>query len=191
MRLIKKLFFRAKVAIGPAGVESDGLQKFFAVVRENFGKLSQGQVDGFQSILAKFNEHDLDARWRAYMLATAWHETARTMKPVSEYGSQRYLRSKPYWPYFGRGYVQLTWRRNYEKYGIELTPERALEPEMAAHIMIDGMVKGVFTGHKLTEYFNTTRNNTIGARHVINGSNKALKIAGYHDIFFRALLAQG
>ena len=30
----------------------------------------------------------------AYVLATAYHETAHTMKPVREYGGEKYLRSK-------------------------------------------------------------------------------------------------
>jgi hypothetical protein len=41
----------------------------------------------------------------AYVLATAYHETAHTMKPI-EMGGEKYLQSKKYWPYIGRGYVQ-------------------------------------------------------------------------------------
>lgn len=44
----------------------------------------------------------------AYVLATAYHETAHTMKPVREMGGEKYLRSKKYYPYVGMGYVQLT-----------------------------------------------------------------------------------
>lgn len=72
----------------------------------------------------------------AYVLATAFHETAHTMKPINEMGGDKYLRSKKYWPYIGRGYVQITWRENYVKAGKFLgvdflsKPELLLKPEM-------------------------------------------------------------
>ncbi len=144
-------------------------------------KLSASQKQGYDFIVKKWDEspHE-DARWLAYMLATAYHETAHTMQPVTEYGSKEYLRSKKYWPYIGRGYVQLTWKSNYEKYGIAATPEKALDPEFAAHIMIDGMTKGIFTGRKLSQYFNDHTEDPINARRIINGIDRAEKIADYY-----------
>ena len=160
----------------------------YAIVRDMAGSLKQSQVDGFEAILNKWQESALkDLRHLAYMLATAWHETARTMQPITEYGSQKYLRSKKYWPYIGRGYVQLTWKRNYDKYGIADHPEKALEPDLAAHIMIDGMEKGIFTGKKLDDYFNARINDPVGARKIINGTDKDQLIAGYHKVFLKAL----
>ena len=59
-----------------------------------------------------------DPRFIAYSLATTFHETARSMAPlrnlepgaVKAYGNP----VPPYnQVYFGRGYVQLTWERNY------------------------------------------------------------------------------
>lgn len=126
---------------------------------------------------------DSDHRKLAYILATAWHETAHTMQPVTEYGGEKYLRSKKYWPYVGRGYVQLTWRANYEKYGIADNPEKALEPEFAAAVMVDGMNKGAFTGRKLLDYFSDKKDDPVGARKIINGVDQAERIAGYHSQF--------
>jgi hypothetical protein len=37
----------------------------------------------------------------AYVLATTFHETAHTMKPITEMGGPKYLKSKPYYPYIG------------------------------------------------------------------------------------------
>lgn len=54
----------------------------------------------------------------AYVLATVEWETAKTFKPVreafwlSEAWRKKNLR---YYPFYGRGYVQLTWEKNYKK----------------------------------------------------------------------------
>lgn len=62
--------------------------KFFASARSALfgGKLTQGQVDGITAILDGWQASQMtDVRWLAYMLATAYHETARTMQPIAEY----------------------------------------------------------------------------------------------------------
>lgn len=151
------------------------------------------QLEGFAHIMKSWNESGLeDLRWLAYMLATAWHETARTMKPIREYGlgaKHAYGKPDPITGqiYYGRGYVQLTHKFNYEAYGIENDPDRALEPELAAHIMIDGMTRGVFTGKKLGRYFNDKIDDPYNARRIINGLDCAEKIAGYHRLFLANL----
>lgn len=150
--------------------------------------LSPSQQKGYDFIVNKWRASGLtDVRWLAYALATAWHETAFTFEPVSEYGGEKYLRSKDYWPYYGRGYVQLTWKSNYEKYGIASEPEKALDPDFAAHIMIDGMTKGIFTGKKLSDYFSETKDDPVGARRIINGTDCAEQIAGYYQKFLNGL----
>ncbi|AGB71801.1 MULTISPECIES: hypothetical protein [Rhizobium] len=60
--------------------------KFFAAVRSSLfgGRLSVNQVDGMEAILAAWCAAPFDMRWLAYMLATAYHETDRTMCAVSE-----------------------------------------------------------------------------------------------------------
>lgn len=62
--------------------------KFFAGLRSALfgGKLAQGQVDGIIAILDAWQASQMkDLRWLAYMLATAYHETARTVQPIAEY----------------------------------------------------------------------------------------------------------
>ena len=93
---------------------------FFDAVRDELfgGAMQQVQVDGMSVILAVWEYQGggtpmTDDRWLAYMLATTYHETATRMWPIREYGSENYLKSKPYYPYFGRGFVQLTWEENY------------------------------------------------------------------------------
>ena len=170
---------------------------FFSKVRASLfgGSLSQSQVDGMNYMLDVF-ERDYnwpDLRWIAYAFATAYHETAFTMQPISEYGSQSYLQSKPYYPYYGRGYVQLTWEDNYRKMGDKIgtnllgaNKDNALEPSIAAEIMYVGMRDGDFTGKKLANYFSSTVNDPVNARRIINGTDRAQTIAGYHEKFLTA-----
>lgn len=101
--------------------------KFFARARSALfgGKLTQGQVDGITAILHGWQASQMtDLRWLAYMLATAYHETARTMQPIAEYGKgkgRKYgVKGKHGQVPYGRGYVQLTWDANYEKADQEL-----------------------------------------------------------------------
>jgi len=166
-------------------------------------KLNEKQKQGFDYIANKTREHGIsDVRWLAYMLATAWHETAHTLEPVTEYGSREYfnkydgrkdlgnIRPGDGYKYRGRGYVQITGRNNYRKYGIEEIPEKALEPGFAAEIMIDGMTKGMFTGKKLSDYFSNKNNDPVNARRIINGIDRAERIAGYYQEFLK-MVAHG
>lgn len=175
---------------------------FFAGVRPLFGdKLSQSQVDGINVIIKAFNERgDGDRRHLAYLLATAKHETADTMAPIYERGAKAYF--DKYEPgtrigkalgntapgdgyrYRGRGFVQLTGRANYRKFGIEDQPDKALDPEIAANILVIGCLKGWFTGKALGDY-EAFRD----MRRVVNGTDKADLIAGYAEAFLRALNA--
>ena len=123
----------------------------------------------------------------AYILATVEHETAGTFQPVreglnaSDDWRRRHLR---YYPYYGRGYVQLTWKANYQTYGKKLGidlvghPDLALDPDNAAFILIDGFKTGAFTGKKLTDYVNENETDFFNARRCINGLDCAEKIAG-------------
>lgn len=162
------------------------------------GTMRQEQVDGVNYMLDVF-ERDYawpDLRWIAYAFATAYHETAYTMQPVKEYGSQSYLQGKAYYPYVGRGYVQLTWEDNYRKMGTKLgvnllgsNMDKALDPTIAAAVMYVGMRDGDFTGKKLSTYFSSSVDDPTNARRIINGTDKASTIAGYHRDFLAAFQA--
>lgn len=175
------------------------------------GQITQSQVEGINFKLDAWEKSGLtDIRWLAYMLATSYHETAKTMQPIEEYGKGRgkpygqKLRHdrKPYtFPdklYYGRGDVQLTWYENYEAMGKLLgiplleQPELALVPEISAKIMIEGMTRGKsnrgdFTGVSLENYFNATKDDPVHARRIINGLDKANLIASYHNKFLTAI----
>ena len=184
---------------------------FYAKVRKAFGSLKQEQVNGFEAILNEWEESGYtDLRWLAYMLATAWHETGTRMIPCEEIGKGRGYKygrkqkrsgvsyTSPNKIYYGRGHVQLTWYENYHLMGrllgVDLLtyPEKALEMEISIRIMFEGMLRGAssfgdFTGKCLEMYFNAKTNDPVGARRIINGTDKADLIAGYHNKFLNAL----
>lgn len=181
-----------------------GRKKFYDTVRLRFGNLVQGQVDGFNSILDRWEEKGLtDLRHLAYMLATSWHETAHTMQAIEEYGHGRghtygVPDPKTGKAYFGRGHVQLTWAENYKKMGALLgvdlynKPELALDPVISVDILFEGMMKGLsgrgdFTGVALENYFNDQTNDPYNARRIVNGMDRAGLIAGHHYNFLEAL----
>lgn len=101
--------------------------------------------------------------------------------------------------YCGRGYPQLTGRANYAKaseaLGVDLvaSPERALEPAIAAQVMIWGMSTGGFTGRKLADYLPAegpaTLEQFVPARRIINGTDRAGDVGGFALNFQKALQA--
>jgi putative chitinase len=176
--------------------------EFFASIREKpfGGHMTEEQVAGVNAVIDacdKFPKIVKDRRWKAYMLATAKWETAQTMTPIREYGEGH---GKAYGTtYYGRGYVQLTWEANYAKAETELRkigvdvnlvqqPDLALEPAIAAPIMILGMVQGWFTGKRLSDYFGAFIDDWTGARRIINGQDRAKTIASYGLAFNAALV---
>jgi putative chitinase len=175
---------------------------FFDRVRANLfhGKLRQANIDGMTAILDEWekNYSTNDDRWLAYMLATTFHETGVTMQPIEEWGKGKKL---PYGKpdpisgkvYYGRGFVQLTWKANYDKMGkilkLDLVnkPELALSLPVSTKIMFYGMINGSFTGKKLANYFLQTKQDWVNARRIINGLDKAQLVANYAIHFYSAI----
>lgn len=163
--------------------------------------LMQPQVDGINALLSAAN--GLAADEVAYILATAYHETATTMQPIAEYGKGRGRkygvpgRNRGQVPY-GRGFVQTTWDDNYERTDRELALGGRLvanydllltDTAMAAQAAVRGMVEGWYTGKRLSDYFAGGKCDFVGARRIINGTDKAQKIAGYAQVFLKALMS--
>lgn len=156
--------------------------------------ISDKQVDGMEAILNEWEARAFtDLRWLAYILATVYHETGKTMNPVKEYGGEKYLKSKKYYPYYGRDLVQTTWLENYKKVrdftGVDVVtiPDLITDLTVAAKVAIEFMNKGYYTGKKLADYFDADTEDWINARRIINGTDRANMIAGYGYRFHGAL----
>ena len=183
--------------------------KFFTTVRTRLKGLNTAQVVGFETVLAACNGAPL--AYAAYMLATSWHETNATMEPVREaYWLSEAWRKKNlrYYPWYGRGYVQLTWQGNYKRADAEAAAaglirpgellanaDLAMRPDIAALILRKGMDQGWFTGVKnsavLPSSGTATRVQYMNARTIINGRDKADLIEDYAQAFERALIDGG
>jgi putative chitinase len=184
------------------------MKAFFDSIRPQFGgKMTAAQVEGCEALIRATN--GLPLAWRAYLLATAFHETDRTMQPITEYGGRKYfdkydtgnlakaLGNTPAkdgdgFEYRGRGYVQITGRANYAKAGKALgldliaDPDLALVPDYAAKILVRGCTEGWFTGKKLGDFASYR-----DMRRVVNGTDKADEIARYARAFEGAFVALG
>ncbi|MEO5647430.1 MAG: glycoside hydrolase family 19 protein [Chitinophagaceae bacterium] len=183
-----------------------------------FGPLTNELAEAFKFLLpqiekdTRFSDTETDRRQLAYCLATFKWETAHTMRPIDEFGSNAYFNSR-YGPqtkvgkmlgntkagdgalFHGRGYVQITGRRNYTKAkaltGVDLIaqPDRAKEPEVAYQIAIQGMKDGWFTGRKLSQFIKDGHTDFENARTIINGHDKASIIAGIASRYSEVLLS--
>jgi hypothetical protein len=180
------------------------MKAFFDLIRSDLfgGKLTAKQVEGIEFLLSA--TEGLSLPHRAYLLATVLHETAATMQPIFERGRRAYFdKYEPNTPigsdlgntrpgdgylFRGRGYVQITGRANYRKasgrLGVDLVafPDQALKPEIAAKILVRGCLEGWFTGQKLADH-----DSYAEMRRVVNGRDRAWLIAGYADVFEKAL----
>jgi len=184
--------------------------KFFDEVSDTlfFGSLPTFQKQPLADMGEEFSRRGWkDLNKLAYIMATTYHETER-YKTLVEYGRGRgrdygvkllTIRGKSE-AYYGRGWVQLTWLRNYAKLSIAAsmalgkTIDLVNDPdiltrdtEVNAFVAFEGMAQGLFTGRKLNQYFNATNCNFTGARKIINGTDKATLIAGYASKFREAL----
>lgn len=138
----------------------------------------------------------------AYILATSQWETANTQEPVKEaYWLDESWRANNlrYYPWYGRGFVQLTWEDNYKRAQDELglgtiltdDPDKALDPNIAAQVIVKGSMEGWFTGKKVPDYVDLNKSDFINARRVINGTDRASEIASIAEDFDDLLLEEG
>lgn len=173
---------------------------FFDEYRKAFGSLTQTAADGLEFLLGKFEEGGWqDIRLISYVLSTVKHESAGTYQPIKEYRSRVDSKGRAnqdrYWKtgFYGRGYVQLTHERNYKLLGEKVSadliknPDLALVPEIAFEILVVGMLQGLFTGKKLSDYINSKQTDYRGARRVVNGTDKDTLIASYAKNFYAAI----
>lgn len=182
-------------------------QGFFNDYRARFGSIKKAEtVTAVTEIIKANDKYGFTVQQLAYLLATAYHETAHDFIPKKEFGGAAYF-IKRYWEnirqrawlgndspeeavkYCGRGLVQITGEVNYERFGIADKPDKALELPTAIDIIYVGMRDGVFTGRKISKYINSDTCDYYNARRVINGIDKASMIESYAVTFERILKA--
>lgn len=209
-----------RIREGDEEVEKIESKRFFEAVRHDPfpGRLMKAQVEGMSAIGAAWRRLAAgeDPRGLAYCLATAFHETAGTMRAVRETLARNDREAvarldrahaagrlpqvrEPYWrpdadgrTWYGRGLVQITHKVNYERLseatGVDIVtdPDRALDLDVAATVLVVGMVRGLFSGRRLREFFAGPTEDWKGARRIVNGMDRAELVAGYGRAFWRA-----
>lgn len=175
-------------------------RKYFFDNIKWIGKLNQMQVDTLDWIFNRYDEDDklTNLRQLAYVLATSYHESAHTWNPgIREIGrgkGRSYgIAKKNGNVYYGRGLCQLTWDYNYMKFrdlfhvDFYSNPDLALQTEWSVKILMTGMRDGLFTGKKLSDYFNDNKTDWVNARKIVNGMDRANEIGALAQKFYTAL----
>lgn len=168
-----------------------------------------------QLIISTCKKEGLNISEASYALATTHLETNATFEPVREAywmknAEQWRKKNLRYWPYYGRGFVQLTWDFNYKKateyfntvLGIKVdfvkNPDLVMDPNYAAIILVVGMREGWFTGKDLDDYIDDIDESDkedfleyYNARRIINGMDRANDIAVLAEKYEKELRASG
>ena len=172
-----------------AGLGQLNLERLVSVLPRN---RRQSARTHFPIIIREARRQGVQSRPQlAYMLATANHESGSGLR-MTEIASGRAYEGRRGLgntqpgdgPRFrGRGYVQITGRRNYtdwsRRLGMDLVndPSLAEQPEIAARILVGGMRDGTFTGRRLDRYINGSRTDFDGARRTIGGGRGAERVS--------------
>ncbi|MGB3532994.1 MAG: peptidoglycan-binding protein [Microcoleaceae cyanobacterium] len=137
----------------------------------------------------------------AYILATADHESllGKYMEEIasgdayewrSDLGNNQPGDGRRF---KGRGYVQITGRANYIDWSNRLNldlvgnPDIVTNPDIAATILVEGMLEGTFTGRRLSDYINSSQIDFVNARRIINGTDRASRIAQDAERYYAVL----
>ncbi|TPK15153.1 hypothetical protein FJ872_19330 [Mesorhizobium sp. B2-5-9] len=154
--------------------------KFYATFRNNLGSLTQPNVVGFELFLSEGERRQEPINRLAYVLATVWWETGKTMQPVreaywvgngNEAVAENWRRTHlRYYPFYGRSYPQFTWEANYRKASdtwntkyrgdgpvvdFVKSPDLIMNPTYGVPLTFDAMEHGWFTGRDLADYIDT------------------------------------
>jgi len=187
---------------------------FFQRYRNKYGKLTQSKVEGLEFLLIKMFESKLITlkSEMADILGEVAHETDFTFQPIVERGGYTYFKYligrleienlAEANRYKGRGYIMITGKTNYRKFGNKLgidllgNPELACEKETAWRILEEGMTDDLltfgdvnFTGKTLNNYFGNGKMDFYNARSIINGdkAKNGRMIADYKEAFFEMI----
>lgn len=166
--------------------------------------LSKAQIDGFNAIIDEFNTLKIsDKRLVAYIMATSVFETSKKMLPKEETGTDEYFRQMydvsgersaiavrmgnteigDGIKYKKRGIIQLLGKKAYQKFGdlveedLVNDPSLVLDLKISTKLLVDGMLKGWYTGVTLYNYITPSKTDYTNARRTVNGTDNAKRIA--------------
>lgn len=182
--------------------------KFYNVLRQSDNvKLTQQNVFGFEKHLDYAELYKTSASKLPYIFGTSYWESGATMHPVleafwmSEQWRKIHLR---YYPWYGRGLVQTTWEKNYEKIddllllngALMKDPNLLLKWEYALPALFIGMEKGLYTGKDVDDYIDDIDESDAEdfremkqARRVVNAMDMADTVANLGLTMEKALKA--
>lgn len=166
--------------------------------------LSKTQIDGFNAIIDEFNTLKIsDKRLVAYIMATSVFETTKKMLPKEETGTDEYFRQMydvsgersaiavrmgnteigEGIKYKKRGIIQLLGKKAYQKFGdlieedLVNDPSLMLDLKISTRLLVEGMLKGWYTGVTLYNYITPSKTDYTNARRTVNGTDNAKRIA--------------
>ncbi len=193
--------FKTDVFVGnPSLIGKESIE----TLQEKLDAVGEGKVHDFSSKNGVIEAIKWECRAQAiglnaqiaYVLATTQWETNQTFEPVREayWLSEDWRKNNfRYYPFYGRGFVQLTWKNNYEKYsrilGVDMVadPDIAMRPNVALFVLVHGFKTGAFTGRKITDYIDEAKTDFVKCRRCINGTDKAYEIADIAKKFLEEL----
>ncbi len=191
---------RPETALSASKIDNE---KFIAAYPTAVRALSSKQRTALGTVLDQLNEDRgiPDIRWAAYLLTTIGWESGQSWTPLDQSGGESsFGRYEPGtnlgavlgntqqgdgYRYRGRGYVFLTGRSNYARFGDLLGmgdqlvnyPDQATDPSVAYRITSQGMVKGWFSKKKFSDYIYGDTADYVNARRIINGLDNAEYVA--------------
>jgi hypothetical protein len=185
-------------------------KKFYDTLRARGLNLTTQNVEGMEKLLDYAASRVISIQWLAYIIATAWWESAQTMHPVKEayWKSEAWRKANlRYYPWYGRGLVQTTWEDNYRRIAIAMglphdtfikNPDFLLMFEYALPALFVGMLEGIYTGKDVRDYIDDKDESDAedyaeyrNARRVVNAMDKADAIAKLAITFEKGLQAAG
>jgi predicted chitinase len=160
--------------------------------------ITQQRLDNLPYIVQGIETSGIDNMAQvAYILATVAHECSfRCIEEIrARPNTAVWHMQEKYWHtgYYGRGFCQLTWKKNYEKFQdlLEIPlvgePALALDPTISAQILVKGMRDGLFSGKKLSDYITDTTRDFTRARRVVNGNFQADRVAAHAERLYTLL----
>lgn len=164
----------------------------FAAIHHKGFKTGRAQT-AISSLLSEAAKSGLTAAQAAYVLATAEHESNMGNSVVED---KAFAATQDYEggvTYRGRGYIHLTHKTNYQRWGVANNPAEAARPETAARIAVQGMVNGSFTGNTLAGSIPINgQPNFYNARWIVIGQTRhergvARRLEGYANDYLAAL----